>query len=80
MGRADRSPLERASVGDLDAETVERFIATSEAIRRAVVERGRPAPDDARRGAHQRAGVDPRPEAGGTDIKAVGNRKEEVRT
>jgi DNA-binding MarR family transcriptional regulator len=65
-GRAMREPLEgmwsaleRASVGDLDAETVERFIATSEAIRRAVVERGRPAPGDARRGAHPRAGADP---------------------
>jgi hypothetical protein len=44
---------------DLDAETVERFIATSEAIRRAVAERGRPAPDDARWGAHRRSGADP---------------------
>ena len=65
-GRAMREPLEgmwsaleRASVGDLDAETVERFIATSEAIRRSVVERGRPAPDDTRRGADRRAEADP---------------------
>src|SRR4028119_2007801 len=50
-GRAMREPLagmwsalEWASVGDLDAETVERFIATSEAIRRAGGEGGRPAP------------------------------------
>ena len=65
-GHAMREPLERmwsalehASVGDLDAETIERFIATSEAIRRAVVEHGRPAPDNARQGTHRRAGADP---------------------
>ncbi len=65
-GRAMREPLEglwstleRVSVGDLDAETVERFIATSEAIRRAVAERERSAPDVARRGAHRRSGADP---------------------
>lgn len=49
-GRAMRGPLERmwaqlerASVGDLDAEAVERFIATSEVIRRTVAGRDRPA-------------------------------------
>ena len=56
-GRAVREPLEgmwseleRASVGDLDGETVERFIATSAAIRRAVLERGAasPVPEDRR--------------------------------
>ena len=46
-------------MGDLDAETVERFIVTSEAIRRAAAERGRPASDDARRDAHRRTGADP---------------------
>ena len=35
--------LERASVGGLDAETVERFIATSAVIRQAIVDRDRPA-------------------------------------
>lgn len=35
--------LEQASVANLDADTVERFIATSEVIRRAIVERGSPA-------------------------------------
>ncbi len=54
-GRAMREPLEemwseleRASVGDLDARAVERFIATSEAIRRAIADRDRPACDQAR--------------------------------
>jgi MarR family transcriptional regulator, organic hydroperoxide resistance regulator len=49
-GRAMREPLEkmwaeleRASVGDLDPDTVERFIATSEIIRRTVAGRDRPA-------------------------------------
>lgn len=34
------STLERASVGGLDADTVEQFIATSEEIRRSIVEHG----------------------------------------
>lgn len=36
------SALERASVGDLDDATIEQFIVTSAAIRRAVVERDSP--------------------------------------
>ncbi len=34
--------LEQASVGDLDADTVEQFIATSAVIRRAIVDRDSP--------------------------------------
>ncbi|MCA1717077.1 MAG: hypothetical protein LC781_09635 [Actinobacteria bacterium] len=48
-GRAMREPLdemwsalEQASVGDLDAGTVEQFIATSAVIRRAIVDRDSP--------------------------------------
>lgn len=37
--------LERASVGDLDADTVEQFIATSAVIRQAIVDRDRPTSD-----------------------------------
>ena len=54
-GRAMRGPLERmwselerASVGGLDAETVERFLATSAAIRRSIIERDPPAVRDGR--------------------------------
>ncbi len=36
------SALEQASVSDLDAGAVEQFIATSEVIRRAIVERNSP--------------------------------------
>lgn len=50
-GRAMREPLEEmwselesASVADLDADTVERFIAESETIRHSIVERGSPMP------------------------------------
>ena len=50
-GRAMREPLEemwseleRASVADLDAETIEQFIAMSAVIRRSMIERGAPAP------------------------------------
>ena len=50
-GRAMRGPLEemwseldRVSVGDLDGETVERFIETGAAIRRAVLEHGAASP------------------------------------
>lgn len=50
-GSAMREPLEemwaeleRTSVADLDAGTVERFIATSEAIRQTIAERGAPIP------------------------------------
>jgi len=52
-GRAMRGPLdemwsalERASVANLDAETIERFIATSKEIRRAILSRGRSASTD----------------------------------
>lgn len=51
-GRAMREPLEgmwaeleRASVGDLDADDVGRFIATSEVIRQTVAGRDRPSPN-----------------------------------
>ena len=50
-GRAMRGPLEemwsklnRVSVADLDAETVERFIETSAVIRRSIVERDATVP------------------------------------
>lgn len=44
------SALERASVDDLDPDTIERFIATSAAIRRSIIEHGAPVPvvDDRR--------------------------------
>ena len=52
-GRAMRGPLEemwselnRASAADLDPETIERFIATSAAIRRSIVERDATSPTD----------------------------------
>lgn len=51
-GREMRGPLEemwselnRVAAGDLDAEAVERFIATSAAIRRSIVERDATIPD-----------------------------------
>lgn len=51
-GRAMREPLgemwsalERASVGDLDADTIEHFIATSAEIRQAIVDRDQPVSD-----------------------------------
>lgn len=50
-GRAMRGPLEemwseleQASVADLDPDTIERFIATSTAVRRSIIERGSPIP------------------------------------
>ena len=52
-GHAMREPLEgmwaaleRASVADLGHDTIEQFIATSEAIRRSIVERGATPPAD----------------------------------
>lgn len=50
-GRAMREPLvemwsalEQAAMGDLDADTIEQFVATSETIRRSIVERGSTPP------------------------------------
>ncbi len=59
------SALEQASVGDLDADAIEQFIATSAVIRRAIVDRDRPASDQARR-------------AAGDGRNQIHNQKEEV--